>query len=105
MEMRRRRSKGKGRRLETALRPDQFRKERGRLARVFQLDGFARTRRPRSLPDLPETAMAVGAFHKSLLESNWRPRLAEARISEHQYWLSPGQQLSSPDREITFLHR
>ena len=37
----------------------QFMKERGRLVRVFRRDGFARTRRPRSIPDLHELALSV----------------------------------------------
>ena len=32
-------------------------KERGRLVRVFRLDEFARTRRPRSIPELHELAL------------------------------------------------
>ncbi|HEY2951893.1 MAG TPA: efflux RND transporter periplasmic adaptor subunit [Verrucomicrobiae bacterium] len=38
----------------------QFMKERGRLVRVFRLDGFGRTRRPGSTPDLHELALALG---------------------------------------------
>ena len=35
----------------------QFMMERGRLVRVFRLDGFARTSRPRSVPELHELAL------------------------------------------------
>ena len=37
----------------------QFMKERGRLVRVFRLDGFARTRRPRSILKPHELALFV----------------------------------------------
>jgi len=35
----------------------QFMKERGRLVRAFRLDGFVRTRRPRSNPELHELTL------------------------------------------------
>src|SRR5205823_620328 len=39
---------------------DRFMKERGCLVRVFRLDGFARTRRPRSIPALRGLALHLG---------------------------------------------
>ena len=38
----------------------QFMKKRGRLVRVFRLNGFARTRRPRSIPELHALALEDG---------------------------------------------
>ena len=37
-------------------------KERGRLVRVFRLDEFARTRRPRSVPELHAFALLPATF-------------------------------------------
>jgi hypothetical protein len=60
--------------------------ERGRLVCAFRPDGFARTRRPRSMPELHELALPAGSMEQILVSANMNPVYESAADEMSRMW-------------------